>query len=196
LHIDPLIISVLALAIALVALLLGPGIAPRAMRAIQQRRQARATRDREVLEYLRHAAIFFEGPPLFITETWGWGPGVPNYAASGSFPDQSSSVTEDMKAVKAAVGAVLKLYVAHSQKQGVAFQSKEEALGRLKEIRQQFWEGTELFAKSEWPRRWRSVMRELQSLRLPRRGTRANYQSEGLTSVIIPRFTSPSADAK
>src|SRR5690348_6461489 len=99
-HFDSLTISVLALAVALLALFLGPGVAPRAMSAVRTRRQARAARDRQSLEYLRNSAMFFDGLPLFITETWGWGSSVPNYAAGGSFPDQSSPVTQDMEAVR------------------------------------------------------------------------------------------------
>jgi hypothetical protein len=163
----PVIISVVALAVALVALLFGPGIAIRGPRAIQVRRRTRAARERQLLEYLRHAAMFLDGLPLFIIETWSWGPSVPNYAAGGTFPNQSSVAAQEMPSVVAAVDEALQLYVTHSHKQGLSFASKDDALCRLSEIQERFWKGTEEVVKSEWPLRWRGKMRELEELKLP-----------------------------
>jgi hypothetical protein len=160
-------ISVLALTVALVALLFGPGIAIRGPRAIRERRRTRAARERQLLEYLRHAAVFLDGLPLFIIETWSWGPSVPNYSAGGSFPDQSVLVAQEMPSVSAVVGEALDLYVTHTQKQGVSYASKDDALCRLSEIQEEFWKSAEEFARSEWPLRWRSKMRELDKLKLP-----------------------------
>jgi hypothetical protein len=92
---------------------------------------------------------------------------VPNYAAGGTFPNQSSLVTKEMPLVGAAVDEAIQLYVTHTQKQGLPYASKDDALCRLSEIQERFWKGTEEFAKSEWPLRWRSKMRELEELKLP-----------------------------
>jgi hypothetical protein len=160
--------SVLALAVALVVLLFGPGIAIRGPRAMRERLRTRATRKRQLLEYLQHAAVFLDGLPLFITETWSWGPSVPNYSAGGSFPDQNSPVVgKMMPSVRAAVGEALSLYATHSGRQGLSDASKDEALRRLAKIQARFWKSTEEIARSEWPLRWRTKMRELRELKLP-----------------------------
>jgi hypothetical protein len=68
-HIDPVSIPILALAVALLALLFGPGTGLRASRAVREHRRTRAAREQQLFEYLRHAAVSFDGLPLFITET-------------------------------------------------------------------------------------------------------------------------------
>jgi hypothetical protein len=166
-QVDPLKISILALVVGLIALLFGPGILTRSWTSLQAYRHTRAAREPKVLEYLGHAVVFLDGLPLFIEETWAWGPGVPNYSAGGSFPDQNSAVAQGMPLVKAAVGEALDLYYTHSQKQGLPYDSKDEALRRLSEIQDRFWKSTKAFAKSEWPISWRARMRELRALKLP-----------------------------
>ena len=103
------------LVVALIALLFGPNIIFRSYTALQEYRRTRAAREPKVLEYLRHAVVFLDGLPLFIDETWAWGPSVPNYAAGGSFPDQNSTAAESMPSVKSTVGEALDLYYTHSQ---------------------------------------------------------------------------------
>jgi len=151
----------------LIALLVGPNLIFRSYTALQAYRRARATREPKLLEYLQHAAVFLDGLPLFIDETWAWGPSVPNYAAGGSFPDQNSTAAESMPSVKSTVGQVLDLYYIHSQKQGLPYDSKDEALRRLSEIQDRFWKSTKEFAKSEWRISWRVKMRDLHVLKLP-----------------------------
>jgi hypothetical protein len=162
-------ISLLALTVALVALLFGPAIAIRIPKAIREYCRTRATREQQLLKYLQHAAMFLDGLPLFIIETWSWGPSVPNYAAGGTFPNQCSVATHEMPSIVATVDEALHLYVTHSQKEGLAYASKNDALYRLSEIQERFWKGIEEFAKSEWPLRWRRKMRELEKLKLPNR---------------------------
>jgi hypothetical protein len=155
------------LVVALIALLFGPNIIFRSYTALQEYRRTRAAREPKVLEYLRHAVVFLDGLPLFIDETWAWGPSVPNYAAGGSFPDQNSTAAESMPSVKSTVGEALDLYYTHSQKQGLPCDSKDEALRRLSEIQDRFWKSTKEFAKAEWPISWRVKMRDLRALKLP-----------------------------
>src|SRR5437870_77716 len=77
-YVDPVMISVLALVVALIALLFGPGIALRGLRVMRERLRNRSAHKRQLLEFLQDAAVFLDGLPLFITETWSWGPSVPN----------------------------------------------------------------------------------------------------------------------
>jgi hypothetical protein len=106
-----------------------------------------------------------DGLPLFIKETWAWGPSVPNYGVS--FPHQNIAITQEMPAVRAAMGEAEQLYVRHSQKQGVPYHSTEETLRRLSDIQRRFWQSAEEFVKSEWLLWWRVNMRQLRALKLP-----------------------------
>jgi len=160
--ITSLVVSILTLLVSLTGLMFGPALIPR----VQAYSQARAAHERQVLEYLRQAAVFLDGLPLFIAETWAWGPGVPNYSPP-TFPDPNAAIAKEMPAVKAAVDEALQLYYTHSQKQGVSYYSKEEALSRLSDNRHRFWQATEECVKAEWPWHWKSKMEELRKLTIP-----------------------------
>ncbi len=160
-------ISLLILAVAVTALLFGPGIAIRASRSIRERLRARAARSAMMLDYIRTTCVFMEGLPLFFSQTWNWGPSVPNYAAGGSFPDEGLAVAPEMQSVKAAVGEALAFYINHSRKQGRPYPSEQEAISRFSEIQLRFWNSLREFVKREWPLRWRGVIREMRRLRLP-----------------------------
>jgi hypothetical protein len=163
--VDQLTVSFLALVVAIVALLFGPGLATRGFKAVRDRFKARTLRNRQLDEFFRQAAMFLDGLQLFIASTWRWGPSVPNYAAGGAFPDYTlSAVNDELRAV---VREAQELYVAHSQKEGAAAQSKEEVLDRVAALQERFWVATEAFAKSEWRIGWRKLLRDLRSLRIP-----------------------------
>lgn len=165
--VDPLTVSILSLAVTLVVLVFGPGIGIRGLDAVRAYLRTRAEQKRELSEYLKHSAIFLEGLPHFISHTWAWGPSVPNYAAGGSFPPETTLVSKSMPSVCAAVRDSVALYVRHSQTQGLPAPSKEETLSQLKEIELEFWQSVELFAKSRWPLRWRVKICQLGALHIP-----------------------------
>lgn len=165
--VDPLTITVLTLAVAGLALLLGPGIGVRGAKVVRDRFQRRAQREREISEYLRHSAMFLEGLPHFITHTWSWGPSVPNYGAGGSFPLETVYVSQTMPSVCVGVRDAQALYTRHSQTQGRSHATLAEALQYFKEIDAKFWQSVEAFAKSRWPLRWRVKLRALRALQIP-----------------------------
>jgi hypothetical protein len=164
---DPLLVAALTLAVALVALLFGPGIGIRGFNAVRGDLRKRAAREKELLEFLEHSAVFLDGLPLFISETWAWGPSVPNYAAGGSFPSITQVVSERMPSIAKVVERMCRLYTDHSGKQGLQFATIEEAKIQVAEIEELFWRNVEGFAKTEWPFRWRSRVRKLRALKLP-----------------------------
>ena len=158
-----LVVAILALLVSLVGLLFGEGLVSH----VQTFFAARTTHERQMLRYLREAAVFLDGLPLFITETWAWGlPGVPNYSPP-TFPDLHAAIASEMPLVKAAVVEMLQLHALHSQKLGMPYYSKEETLWRLSEIQRRFWQATEEVVKSEWPWRWKTKMQELRKLKIP-----------------------------
>jgi len=95
------------------------------------------------------------------------GPECAELRGRRQLPGSELAGREEILSVRAAVGEALELYVTHSQKQGLSYPSKDDALDRLSEIQERFWKGTEEFAKSEWPLRWHSKMHELEELKLP-----------------------------
>jgi len=119
--VDPAKISIWTLLVALFVLVFGDGILIRSWTALQAYSRNRVAREKQLLEYLRHATVFLDGLPLFITETWSWGPSMPNYTAGGSHQDQNAAVAQGMPQVRAAVGEALHLYYTHSQKQGLPY---------------------------------------------------------------------------
>jgi hypothetical protein len=165
--IDPLLVSVLTLVIAAVALVFGPGIGLRGVIRFREHLRQRSEREKQLLKFLGHSAVFLDGLPLFISETWDWGPSVPNYPAGGSFPAATRMMTERIPSVVAAVDRMLLLYTDHSGKQGRPLATIEEANRQLTEIQEAFWKAVEECAQKEWRLRWRSRVRELRSLRLP-----------------------------
>jgi hypothetical protein len=111
--------------------------------------------------------MFLDGLPLFIGETWAWGPSVPNYSAGGGLPNPGAKAVDGAGELRAAVADALRLYVTHSQQQGVSGESKEEVLERIAVIQRRFWSALAPFIQSEWPLGWRRVRRQLPHLRLP-----------------------------
>ena len=165
--VDPLTIAVLTLAVAVVALLVGPGVGVRAARAFRARLRTLSQQEREVSEYLRHSAMFLEGLPHFIAHTWSWGPSVPNYGAGGSFPPETPFVAQTMPSVCAAVRDAETLYNKHSKTQGRPHATLDETLQHLQVVDARFWEGVEGLARSRWPLRWRTKLRALRALQIP-----------------------------
>jgi len=165
--IDPLTIAVLTLTVAVIALLFGPGIGFRFVNRVRGYLRTRADRKHEISEYLRHSAMFLEGLPHFISQTWAWGPSVPNYGAGGSFPPETPSVAARMPSVCAAVRDAQALYMRHSKTQGRPYATLAGTLEHLKAIECKFWEAVEAFARSRWPLRWRVKLRHLRALQIP-----------------------------
>ena len=165
--IDQSTIAIVAVVVALIALLFGPGIGLRGASAVRQRLRTRSERNHEIDGYLRHSAIFLEGLPHFITQTWAWGPSVPNYGAGGSFPPETPFVAQSMPSVCVVVRDVVVFYVRHSKTQGLPCVTLDEALRKLKDLDTRFWEAVEGFARSKWPLRWRIKVRQLHALQIP-----------------------------
>ena len=130
---DSSMIPLLTLTVAVIALLFGPGLAIRVFRSVRDRVTADNVRRAATLDYLRTACVFMDGLPLFLSETWNWGPSVPNYAAGGRFP-ASTAPSQHLQSVAAVVGDALAFYVSHSQKQGRPYPSEHETLGHFSEI--------------------------------------------------------------
>jgi hypothetical protein len=167
LHIEPLTLAALGVAIALGSFLFGPAVLLRLSRAARAGLQARSSRRQELLRYLRESVMFLDGLPLFISETWAWGPSVPNYSAGGRLPNPSAAVVEHAGEVRATIAEAMQLYVTHSQLQGLSASSQEEALATVSAIQRRFWNALAPFTQSEWPLRWRFITRELRRVRLP-----------------------------
>jgi hypothetical protein len=167
---DPVKISRWALVVAILALgvsLIGPLFGADLVSRVQPWFARRAAHEQQVFQYLRQAAVFLDGLPLYITETWAWGPpGVPNYSPP-TFPDPHAAIADEMPSVRDAVVAALQLHELHTQKMGVPYYAKEEALWRLSELRRRFWHATEEVAKAEWPWQWRSKLEELRRAKIP-----------------------------
>jgi hypothetical protein len=164
--VNPVAVSLIALTVAIVTLLFGNSIVTRVGKWISDRARERKTSREKVLSYLKTACVFVDGLPLFIENTWDWGPSVPNYAAGGSFPDQSVPV-EEMEGLGSIVGEAVQLYCRHSKSQGKPFAVLDEAKGRLDDIQQRFWNALESFVESYWPADYPVVIRELRRHRIP-----------------------------
>jgi len=65
--VDPAKISIWTLLVALFVLVFGDGILIRSWTALQAYSRNRVAREKQLLEYLRHATVFLDGLPLFIT---------------------------------------------------------------------------------------------------------------------------------
>lgn len=166
-RIDSSVVTLISLTVAVIALLLGPGLGIRVFRWVRDKFRARSVRKAAILDYLRSACVFMEGLPLFFSQTWNWGPSVPNYAAGGSFPNQSTALAPEMGSVTAAVGDALDFYVMHSQQQGRPYPSEQETLSRFSEIHQRFWRALEESVKQEWPLRRRGILHKMRALKIP-----------------------------
>lgn len=166
-RVDALTVSLVSLGVTFVLLIFGTAIGPRAWTAIREHLKARVIRKTQIQDYLTTACVFIDGLPLFIEQTWDWGPSVPNYSAGGKFPGKAPLSGDEMQLLHSAVQEALAFYGMHSQKQGKPFGSKEEGLQRLAEIQQRFWESLEAFARKEWRVRWRRVVAQRREQRLP-----------------------------
>ena len=164
---DALTISILTFAVAVTALLLGPGVGVRSIAFLRKRWQARNRHKREIWEYLRHSALFLEGLPQFIRSTWSWGPSVPNYGAGGSFPPDTPYVRSALPEVCAITDAVVTFYTAHSRSHGLPRPTLDGALGELRTLEAAFWSGVTAFAKRRWPLTCGMRIRQLRNLQIP-----------------------------
>jgi hypothetical protein len=158
-----IVVPMLALLVALIDVLFGSSLIPRLLASFH----ARTVHETQMLAYLRQAAVYLDGLPLYIAETWAWGPSVPNYRVRAGFQQQYAAVAQEMPAVKAAVDEAFQLYGTHTHTQGVPYYAKEEALWRLDQITRRFWEATQDGVKAAWPWQWRSTMQDLRQLKVP-----------------------------
>jgi len=161
---DPVLIPLIALCVALAAFLFGPAVIPRLYAYLKGKRHRRVASQREVGKYLTDAASFFNGLPWFIRRTWGWGPSVPNYSANGSFPDQASRVVPE--SLRAVVSEGLEYYARHGRAQGQAYHTLEEGLRQLHGIELRFWVEVKAACRLTWPLSWRRRLKSLKSLQL------------------------------
>lgn len=161
-----LAVAILAVAIALLSFLVGPGVGPRMWRWLASKRTDTATRRSRIEDQLRTAAIFVNGMPLFLSETWNWGPSVPNYAAGGRLPDQKPPVPE-LENVAVVVNEALEFYVNHSRRQGRAYASLDETLAHFAKIQGRFWSAVEDFCEREYGVGSSRVISDLHALQIP-----------------------------
>jgi hypothetical protein len=166
-QIDPVAISIVAMAVAVVALLFGPAIVPRGWAKYRSRALARDLREVRIIDYLSTACVFMDGLLLFFEQTWGWGPSVPNYSAGGSFPTEPNPPEPQLQPVCSAVREALALYDLNSKKEGRAYPSKDELLGQWTNLHGRFWAALEEYVRREWPWRGSGVFAELRRLRIP-----------------------------
>jgi hypothetical protein len=127
--------------------------------------------------------------PLFIDRTWGWGEGVPNYGAGGSFPELPSPPAA-LQPVVAVVDQIKRIYASHSASgggTGAAEDEKRRTLEQIADLRQKFWAAVGDYARQEWSWfRRRKELRRLRALRLPNReqdrivmlGARRDHRSQ------------------
>lgn len=163
---DPLVVSLVAVGVALITLLFGPGIVLRTVRALKAKSQRRKVHRQEIWKFLTRSAVFFDGLPLFVDQTWEWGSSVPNYSPREGFPDQRSIVPRDYPDLGRVVGSGLRFYSSHSRTGGRVRAEKGEALTDLAEIQRDFWMETKACVRSEWRITWRRKLRDLKRLKI------------------------------
>lgn len=161
-----IVISCVSLLVSTVVLVFGNGIGLRATSSIQRYRKERRESDARFQRYLQVCAEFLDGLPSFISATWDWGPSVPNYGASGHFPDKTPEIQAAMPNAVRAIEAAHFIYHRHSNSQGRAFPAEEEALRQLACATDDFWAAAESFARSRWRFRWRSIMSGLRQIKV------------------------------